>query len=233
MDHRQRNELRGGTPGIVIDWSPRIRAQCTRRSRSLRHGLPVRFNDAGLPRNPDDAGGNRQPGEVITPELYAQCFKLCRDAESCRTTSQTRSSSVRSPWNTQTIYGSNANGDWVTHLRHSDGAGASRLRRICATCIHAGPPDSLRPTKPPPFQSHHVHFRTYRDFLSAVPVDMRHLAIYITEADQSEPWLDNTGGCRLLTPRSTRNQQAENQRGGRCYFTVGRNDRWHIEGKAV
>ncbi len=70
-------------PGIVIDWSPCVRARVRRRSRIwLRHGLPVRFNV--MPDYSTEIRTTRaaivNPGEVITPELYAQRFKPCRDA---------------------------------------------------------------------------------------------------------------------------------------------------------
>ena len=71
-------------PGVKIDWS---RHQ-TRRdgppdvADPARRGLAVRFN--ALPDHSREIRTTRgamiSPGEVITPELYARCYRLCRDA---------------------------------------------------------------------------------------------------------------------------------------------------------
>jgi hypothetical protein len=39
-----------------------------------------------------------------------------------------------------------------------------------------------------PFQERHFQFRCYQDFMHAIPADMRHLPVYITETDQDVPW---------------------------------------------
>ena len=39
-----------------------------------------------------------------------------------------------------------------------------------------------------PFQERHFQFRAYQDFMHAIPQDMRHLPVYITETDQDHPW---------------------------------------------
>lgn len=232
-------------PGIVIDWSRHasVRGGTPQESDPLRHGLPVRFNV--MPDYSTEIRTTRaaivNPGEVITPELYAQCFKLCRDA--IRKLPDHGADEVLvgavAPWNTQTIYGANANGDWVTYFRDIlmtlGPAGCDGFALHAYT--HGQDPGFIATDEklPPPFQSHHVHFRTYRDFLSAVPVDMRHLAIYITEADQSEPWLDrNTGWVQAAYAEiDAWNQQAENQRvRALLLYRWPKRDRWHIEGKA-
>ena len=47
-----------------------------------RRGVSVRFN--ALPDNSTEIRTTRgaivSPGEVITPDLYVRCFRLCRDA---------------------------------------------------------------------------------------------------------------------------------------------------------
>ncbi len=49
----------------------------------------------------------------------------------------------------------------------------------------------------PPFQNRQYNFRAYRDFMNAVPADMRHLPAYITETDQDAAWKnENTGWVR-------------------------------------
>ena len=45
-----------------------------------------------------------------------------------------------------------------------------------------------------PYEGRHMGFRAYRDFLSAVPDEMRQLPVYIVQADQGGPWLDANVG---------------------------------------
>ena len=46
----------------------------------------------------------------------------------------------------------------------------------------------------PPFQGRHQHFRTYTDFLNAVPATMRHLPVFLTEVGQVQPWVNQNSG---------------------------------------
>jgi hypothetical protein len=65
----------------------------------------------------------------------------------------------------------------------------------------------------PPFQNRHYHFFAYRDFMNAVPANMRALPLYITETDQDEAWLDqNTGWVkRAYAEINWWNTQGNNQ----------------------
>ena len=57
-------------------------------------------------------------GQVITPQLYATCFKRCRDRILSRPghgEDQVVCGAV-GPWNTQTKYDGNLRGDWVKYL---------------------------------------------------------------------------------------------------------------------
>ena len=43
----------------------------------------------------------------------------------------------------------------------------------------------------PPFERYRFNFRCFIDFMEVIPANMRHLPVYITEADEDEPWLDD------------------------------------------
>ncbi len=231
-------------PGITIDWSRHASARggTPAESDPLRHGLPVRFNV--LPDYSTEIRTTRaaivNQGEVITPELYAQCFKLCRDAIHRLPGHEADEVLVGAvaPWNTQTIYGANANGDWVVYfqdiLEALGPAGCDGFALHAYT--HGQDPGFIATDEklPPPFQGRHLHFRAYRDFLGAVPESMRELAVYITETDQSEPWLDrNTGWVQAAYAEiDAWNQEPGNQRvRALLLYRWPKLDRWHIEGK--
>ncbi|MCB0105478.1 MAG: N-acetylmuramoyl-L-alanine amidase, partial [Caldilineaceae bacterium] len=197
-------------PGIVIDWSRHAsrRDGPAEEADPMRRGLPVRFNV--LPDNSAEIRTTRaaivEQGEIITPERYARCYRLCREAIHRIPGHEDDLVLVGAvaPWNTQTIYpagsnhAGNANGDWVQYFadilrelgpRHCDGF-----------TLHAythGPDPALVTDEtllPPPFQQYHREFRAYRDFMAAVPPEMRHLPAFLTETGQTTPWLDDNRG---------------------------------------
>lgn len=191
-------------PGIVIDWT---RHQTTRSgppeiADPLRRGLPVRFNV--LPDPSTEIRTTRiamiSPGEPITPDFYARCYRLCRDAIRLLPGHQDDLVLVGAvaPWNTQTVYTGNPNGDWVLYFRHIlDELGPGNCDGFALhTCTHGADPTLIAsPAKlPPPFQAYHQQFRVFTDFLAAVPAPMRHLPAFITEMDQSTPWHDANDG---------------------------------------
>ena len=230
--------------GIQIDWSRHgsIRGDTPGQSDPFRHGIGVRFNF--LPDHSTEIRTTRaaivNPGEVITPELYADCYKMCRDA--IRRATERKSDQVLVgavlPWNIQTIYGSNANGVWVQYFidilgllgpEYCDGFALH-------TYTHGADPEFVISDEklPPPFQSYHLHFRAYQDFLGAVPRSMRHLPAYITEADQSEPWDDSTSGWiqAAYAEIDQWNRQPGVQRiRALALYRWSQKDRWHIDGK--
>ena len=231
-------------PGIQIDRSRHVSIQgaTPEESDPFRHGIGVRFNF--LPDHSTEIRTTRaaivNPGEVITPELYADCYTLCRDAIRRlpdRTDDRVLVGAVL-PWNTQTIYGSNANGDWVQYFvdilellgpEYCDGFALH-------TYTHGADPAHIASEEklPPPFQAYHRHFRAYQDFLRAVPDAMRHLAAYITETDQSEPWsVSRTGWVKAAYAEIDQwNRQPGVQRiRALVLYRWSQQDRWHIDGK--
>lgn len=236
-------------PGIQIDWSRHAtqRTGPAEKADPTRRGLAVRFN--ALPDNSTEIRTTRgaiiSPGEPITPELYARCYRLCRDAIHRLPGHEDDQVLVGAvaPWNTQTIYGNNANGDWVQYfhdiltLLGPQGCDGFTLHAY----THGHDPALITSDQKlePPFQNHHRHFRVYRDFLNAVPPAMRHLPAYITEADQTTPWHDQNSGWvrRAYAEIDAWNQSASGQAGNQCVRALAlyrwpRIDKWYIDGKA-
>ena len=172
------------------------------------HGLPQRFNalfETGtLPASGANATARASSaGEVITPALYAQCYRLCRDAIHRLPGHEQDQVLVASPapWNNQTRYPGNERGDWVRYLQdvlemlgpdHCDGLSLH-------TYSHGAALDGItsEARMNAPFTDRRFQFRAYQDFLQAIPISMRHLPVYITETDQNDAWVDaNTGWVR-------------------------------------
>ncbi|MEZ4866912.1 MAG: N-acetylmuramoyl-L-alanine amidase [Caldilineaceae bacterium] len=243
-------------PGIQIDWSRHAsqREGPPEYADPLRHGVAVRFTV--LPDNSAEIRTTRaaivNPGETITPERYARCYRLCREAIhrlAGHEDDQVLVGAV-APWNTQTIYGDNANGDWVQYFRDIlELLGAKNCDGFALHTYTHGPDPALirdESTLPPPFQSYHREFRAYRDFMAAVPPAMRHLPAYITETDQTIPWLDDNSGWvqqayaeindwnqpgRLEGVSDALRNGPRQQIRALALYRWPYIDKWHIEGK--
>jgi N-acetyl-anhydromuramyl-L-alanine amidase AmpD len=232
-------------PGVQVDWSRHAstRATTPEQGDPLRRGLVTRFNV--LPDHSTEIrttrGATISPGEVITPEMYARCYKLCRDAIHRlpgHADDQVIVGAV-APWNTQTIYAGNANGDWVQYFRDIlEQLGPSQCDGIALHAYtHGGDPALISSEEmlSPPFQNYHSEFRVYTDFMAAVPEAMRTLPVYITETDQSEPWLDVNSGWvqQAYEEIDGWNQQPNNQQiRALVLYRWPLLDRWHLANKA-
>ena len=207
-------------------------------------GLPERFSAAGLvesaPRAsmlPEDAP---YWGEVITPVLYARCFRLCRSAIKRLRGHEQDLVLVAgpAPWNDQTRYTGNERGDWVQYLHDvlqllgPGGCDGLALH----TYTHGPQPERItsEARMRPPFTDRRFEFRTYRDFLDAVPPPMRDLPVYITETDQIDPWTDVNSGWvqRAYAEIDSWNRMPGTQKvRALVLYRWARYDRWAIEGK--
>jgi N-acetyl-anhydromuramyl-L-alanine amidase AmpD len=232
-------------PGVKVDWT---RHQSVREgppgdADPMRRGLAIRFTA-----QPDSSreirttrGALISPGEVITPELYARCYRLCRDAIHRLPGHQDDLVLVGpvAPWNTQTIYPGNANGDWVQYFhdilallgeKNCDGF-ALHAYTQSADAVLVASPQKLAP----PFQARHQEFRVYADFLGTVPAAMRHLPVFLTEVGQAQPWPNQNNGWiqAMYAEIDLWNRQpgAQTIRAAALYRWP-RLDRWYIAGKA-
>lgn len=231
-------------PGVKIDWS---RHQ-TRRdgppdvADPARRGLAVRFN--ALPDHSREIRTTRgamiSPGEVITPELYARCYRLCRDAIHRLPGHEDDLVLVGAvaPWNTQTIYPGNPNGDWVQYFQDiltilgPDGCDGFTLHAY----THGASPALIasQAKMAPPFQNRHQHLRTYMDFMHAVPAAMRHLPAFLTEVGQVQPWVNqNSGWVQALYGEidAWNRQPGAQQIRAAILYRWPALDRWYIDGK--
>ena len=130
------------------------------------------------------------------------------------------------PWNNQTVYPGNTGGDWIKYFQDillqcgANGCDGITLH----TYTHgANPTLILDNSKLPDFPHYHCHFQAYRDFMQAIPVNMRHLPVYITETDQGGAWETQIeAGSRQPTPRSTVGIVRTRSRFRHWCFTAGR-----------
>ena len=144
-------------------------------------------------------------GEDITPARYASCYRQCRAAiKALNGHSQDQVLvAAPAPWNILLTYPANPNGDWVTYFADILNAiGAGNVDGITLhTYTHGSSPALITSEEKlgdARFANRRYHFRTYRDFMAAIPTAMRSLPVYVTETDQGDqPWENaNTGWVR-------------------------------------
>ncbi len=147
---------------------------------------------------PGNSGGSG--GEVITPQLYAQCFSKCRAAikKLAGHSDDWVIPSPPAPWNNQTAYAGNENGDWVKYfadiLSESIRLGATPDALALHTYTHGFNAAFVTSEQmmSVPFSNHHYHFRAYRDFLVAVPASLKNVPVLIPETQAADPdWWQN------------------------------------------
>ncbi|MEP7198183.1 MAG: NBR1-Ig-like domain-containing protein, partial [Chloroflexota bacterium] len=145
--------------------------------------------------------GGPADANKITPTMYADCFRRCRDA--IRSLPNHDDDLVVmgavAPYNNQTAYPGNPSGDWVQYF--ADILNALEPNNVDGISLHAythGADPNLVVSDgkmDPPFNHRSFHFRTYRDFMQAIPAELKRLPVFITEA-QPAPEGDgcNAGG---------------------------------------
>jgi hypothetical protein len=137
-------------------------------------------NEAERPVLPDNSR------ETITPELYALCFFKCRDAikNIPGHADDLVFIGAPAPCNTDT-------GDWVRYLTDILVLLDSEVDGITLHCrTHDFRVEQITSdvVADPPHNQYHCDFRTYRDFLNAIPPPFRSLPVLITEAMPTEGW---------------------------------------------
>lgn len=185
-------------------------------------------------------GSGPSPGEVITPDLYARAFSLARDAIHAvpgHSGDQVVIAPV-APWNNQTQYPGNPNGDWVQYFHDIlTSLGPGGLDGIAIhTYTHGTDPNLVNDNSKlnVPYENRHYHFYAYRDFMNAIPGELRNVPVYITETNQDTPWRDeNTGWVqRAYGDINWWNSQPRNQKILALVLHRWPNfDRWVIETK--
>jgi len=184
----------------------------------------------------------RPNGQLITPQLYAQCYKKCWQQIHSLPGHENDQVAIGAvaPWNNTTAYPGNESGDWVKYyvdiLRAITALGCPVDAITLHTYTHGRDPALVfsEQRMDPPFQNRRYHFRCYRDFMEATPAEFRHLPVYITETDQDEEWENANRGWvqnayREINDWNTTpgNQQIR----ALILYRWPRFDKWYIEGK--
>ncbi|MBW7883053.1 MAG: DUF3380 domain-containing protein [Caldilineaceae bacterium] len=150
----------------------------------------------------------RPDGRFILPAEYARCYRLCRTAIRSQAGHEGDLVLVAgpAPWNAETRYPGNPSGDWARYF-------ADILAELPAgdcdgfaihTYTRTLDPERIRvdiPFNADGYRHLHDEFRSYRDFMLAIPDRFRQLPVLITETDPTTPqvgWADgkNTGWVR-------------------------------------
>jgi len=187
-------------------------------------------------------GQERPEGQIITPERYAACYEKCWTqihSLSGREHDQVAVGAV-APWNNTTAYPGNESGDWVQCFKDIIRAIRDQGCPIDAITLHTythGHDPSLIFSErklSPPFDNDHFEFRCYRDFMNAIPQDMRRLPVYITETDENEPWENINRGWVRNAYREINdwNADRDNQQiRALALYRWPRYDKWYIDSK--
>lgn len=135
----------------------------------------------------------RSEGVPVSPSRYAECFVKVRDA--IRSMPGHNSDEVliaaSGPWNTETKYAGNPEGDWIQYFVDQINACQGKFDGFSIHSYTHGYAQSLvwsEAKMNPPFQNRHYEFRTYRDYCNAIPEEYAHLPIYLTEANGNGSW---------------------------------------------
>jgi len=183
--------------------------------------------------------GGPEHGEVITPRMYADAFRRCRDeirGRAGHAQDQVITGAV-APWNVQTVYPDNPTGDWILYFQHMLELLDDDLDGMAVhTYARDGSPQAItsEARMDPPFEQRHAMFRTYVDYMEAIPAQLRHLPVYITETDQNQPWRDeNLGWVQAAYAEIDRWNSEPSHQKIRCLalYRWQRHDAWHIQGK--
>jgi hypothetical protein len=188
-------------------------------------------------------GQERPDGQIITPGRYAACYKNCWDqihGLPGHEHDQVVAGAV-APWNNTTAYPGNEGGDWIKYFFHI-------LRSIrdldCPvdaislhTYTHGSDPRLVFSEQgmDAPFHNRHYNFRCYQDFMNAIPQELRHVPVYITETDQNQAWDNVNRGWVQNAYReiSSWNADSSNQQiRALILYRWPRYDQWYIQGKS-
>ena len=202
-------------------------------------------NEMNFEREQPRQDGSDQ-AEPITPRRYAECYKLCR-----RKIKAVRGHEndlvvvgAMAPWNAQTKYPAdpqgkypeNTTGDWIAYMR--DILAAIGAKNCDAIAIHAyshgyAPELVFSEAKlgNPLFTQYYYNFYTYKDQMEIIPEDMRHLPVYLTEAngdreEHGEPtWPFGNNGWIKNAYKEIDNWNKSGQQQIRCVILF----RWKID----
>jgi len=128
--------------------------------------------------------------EVIYPDMYAECYTLCRNAIKSVPGHENDIvvTAAVGNWNIET-------GDWLDYFENMlNYIGAGNLDGIAVHTYTHGTDPNLIFSNEKGGNNWYWHFRSYIDVMNRIPESMRDLPVYITETDQCEPWADTNSG---------------------------------------
>ena len=186
-------------------------------------------------------------GEQITPRLYADCYRMCRDAirrVPGHANDQVITGAI-APWNNFTKYGAdpkgkypaNHNGDWIVYMRDLLLAiGADNCDGIAIHAYTHGYDPALVYSKHkmnPPFQNRYFNFYTYQDQMNIIPAAFRGLPVYLTESNGDDRWPNVNSGWVKNAYGEIDNWNKNNQQQIRCMilYRWSTDDKWTLVGK--
>lgn len=192
--------------------------------------------------SPPRPQSTKKRGEPITPDAYARCYRQVREAIHAVPGHEKDLVLVAAvaPWNPLTTYPGNENGDWVQYFRDMlEELGPRACDGITLHAYsHGTDPELTRSERrvgDKRFSRYNWDFRSYRDFMHAIPYDMRRLPVFITEANQGdEPWRDeNTGWVKAAYGEINHWNENNSQKiRSLILYRWPRIDQWYIEGKS-
>ena len=176
--------------------------------------------------------------EVITPALFAECFKKARAAIKTVQPDAIVILGAVAPWNNQTQYAGNEAGDWVRYYVDSLGLlGADGLDGIALHAYsHGNTPDHIYSDDKmgAPFENRHYNFKAFQDFLNETPAAFKHLPVFITEFDGDEHlWGDDNGFIQAAYGEVNWWNQQQNTQKVQCLalYRWDAFDKWQLSDK--
>lgn len=144
--------------------------------------------------------------EPITPEQYAACYRLVYDAIKAAVPGVLIAPAAIGPWNIDSGI------DWIEYFKRMlDAIGPERIDWFNLHTYSRGyEPRAVTDNSrmDAPYSAYFNGFRSYLDFLAAVPAELRHLPVHITEANGNGPWPDsNTGWVQAACAEIDRNNR--------------------------
>lgn len=184
-----------------------------------------------------------RPGGIpITPLMYADCYTAVWHAIKGLAAPEKHQvvTAPIAPWNNQTGYPGNERGDWIWYftdmlqlimMRINGFPGGIGLHTY--THGHDAALITDESTMDVPFQDRRYNFRCYQDFMEAIPGDLRHLPVYITETDANDPWSNINNGWILGACKEIGrwNETEEQPIQALVIYRWPRIDKWYMVGK--
>ena len=123
---------------------------------------------------------------------YVRCYRMVRAAIKAVQPHAVVMPQAPAPWNVEMSYTGNPDGNWIKQL--TDMLMLIPAAEVDAIALHTysrgyAPGDITRDIRMgDPWQKYQSGFRTYRDFMEAVPLPYKHLPVHITECNGNSPW---------------------------------------------